>query len=186
MAYQREQIHHPFSQVQCVAILPFYNQSNNPTVDAEVVAQTYDAALQAILGFEVLPVGVTDAQWLVYSQQHGEPVTGEHFQELAEQMGVEALVVGSVTDFDVYYPLRMRCPSADMQRIKVCPPNGERLSWDAQQEDDIPARIVRDKQFDLARSQLSKQIPARDAARQANRPHPRSSLARTSGHACES
>ena len=80
VAYQREQIHHPFSKVQCVAILPFYNQSNNPTVDTEVVAQTYDAALQAIPGFEVLPVGVTDAQWLIYSQQHDEPVTREHFK----------------------------------------------------------------------------------------------------------
>ena len=64
-----------FPQVQRVAVLPFYNQSDNPTVDTEVVAEKYYAALQAIPGFEVLPVGVTKTQWLIYSQQHGDPVT---------------------------------------------------------------------------------------------------------------
>ena len=55
VTYQREQIHNPFPQVQRVAILPFYNQSDNPTIDTEVVAEKYYAALQAIPGFEVLP-----------------------------------------------------------------------------------------------------------------------------------
>lgn len=167
VTYHQEQIHNPFPQVQRVAVLPFYNQSDNPTVDTEVVAEKYYAALQAIPGFEVLPVGVTKTQWLIYSQQHGEPVTGEHFQDLAQQMGVEALVIGSVTDFDAYYPPRMAmtvhwyAANAGFHPI----PNGYGLPWGTQQEEDIPARIVRDTQFDMARSQLSTQTPAPDASR---------------------
>ncbi len=170
VTYHQEQIHNPFPQVQRVAVLPFYNQSDNPTVDTEVVAEKYYAALQAIPGFEVLPVGVTKTQWLIYSQQHGEPVTGEHFQDLAQQMGVEALVIGSVTDFDAYYPPRMAmtvhwyAANAGFHPI----PNGYGLPWGTQQEEDIPARIVRDTQFDMARSQLSTQTPAPDASRQTN------------------
>ena len=89
--HQRDQIHNPFPQVKRVAVLPFYNQSKNPTVDTELVAEKYYAALQAIPGFEVLPVGVTKTQWMIYSQQYGEPVSGEEFQQLAEYMGWKLL-----------------------------------------------------------------------------------------------
>ena len=167
---QREQIHNPFPQVQLVAVLPFYNQSENPTVDTELVADKYYAALQAIPGFEVLPVGVTKTQWMIYSQQHGEPVSGEDFQKLAEYMGVEALVVGSVTDFDAYYPPRMAMTvhwyAANEGFHPI--PNGYGLPWGTQQENDIPSRIVQDTQFDLARSQLATQTPVREKSRQAN------------------
>jgi len=170
VTYQPEQIHNPFPQVQRVAVLPFYNQSENPTVDTELVAETYYAALQAIPGFEVLPVGVTKTQWMIYSQQYGEPVSGEDFQQLAEFMGVEAMVVGSVTDFDAYYPPRMALTvhwyAANKGFHPI--PNGYGLPWGTQQENDIPSRIVRDTQFDLARSQLATQTPIPDDTRQAN------------------
>ena len=169
VTYQREQIHNPFPQVQRVAVLPFYNQSENPTVDTELVAEKYYGALQAIPGFEVLPVGVTKTQWLIYSQQFGEPMNGEEFQKLADFMGVEALVVGSVTDFDAYYPPRMAMTvhwyAANEGFHPI--PNGYGLPWGTQQENDIPSRIVRDTQFDLARSQLATQTPVPDNSRQA-------------------
>ena len=47
-------------------------------------------------------------------------------------------------------------------------PNGYGLPWGTQQENDIPSRIVRDTQFDLARSQLATQTPIPDDTRQAN------------------
>ncbi len=170
ITYQREQIHNPFPQVQRVAVLPFYNQSENPTVDTEVVAEKYYGALQAIPGFEVLPVGVTKTQWMIYSQEHGEPVSGADFQKLADFMGVEALVVGSVTDFDAYYPPRMAMTvhwyAANEGFHPI--PNGYGLPWGTQQENDIPSRIVRDTQFDLARSQLATQTPLPDSSRQAS------------------
>lgn len=171
---QREQIHNPFPQIQRVAVLPFNNQSQNPTVDTELVAEKYYGALQAIPGFEVLPVGVTKTQWMIYSQQHGEPLSGSDFQKLADFMGVEALIVGSITDFDAYYPPRMAMTvhwyAANEGFHPI--PNGYGLPWGTQQENDIPSRIVRDTQFDLARSQLATQTPVPDYSRQASQQDP--------------
>ena len=182
--YQREQIHNPFPQIKRVAVLPFYNQSDEPTINTEMVADQYYAALQAIPGFEVLPVGVAKAQWVAYSRLHGEPTTGRHFQELARQMGVEAIVVGSVTDFDSYYPPRMAMTvhwyAANEGFHPI--PNGYGLPWGTDQEDDIPARIVRETEFDLARSQLSTQSPV---AAESGLPQAMNSTSATSRFAAE-
>ena len=160
--YRREKIHNPFPQIKRVAVLPFYNQSDEPTINTEMVADEYYAALQAIPGFEVLPVGVAKAQWIQYSRIHGEPTTGQQFQELAQQMEVEALVVGSVTDFDSYYPPRMAMTvhwyAANDGFHPI--PNGYGLPWGTDREDQIPSRVVLDTEFDLARSQLSTQTPS--------------------------
>src|SRR6059058_2975843 len=53
------QFHNPFPQIYKVAVLPFFNQSAEPTVDGEAVAMAYYNELQAIPGFEVMPVGVS-------------------------------------------------------------------------------------------------------------------------------
>src|SRR6478609_9109604 len=52
------QFHNPFPQMYKVAVLPFFNQSAEPTVDGEAVAMAYYNELQNIPGFEVMPVGV--------------------------------------------------------------------------------------------------------------------------------
>lgn len=56
------QFHNPFPQLGKVAVLPFYNQSSEPTLDGEVVAKHYYTELQQIPGFEVVPVGVAQLQ----------------------------------------------------------------------------------------------------------------------------
>ncbi len=163
-AWERERVHNPFPQLKRVAVLPFFNQSDEPTLDTERVAEAYYAALQSIPGFEVLPVGATKAQWLQYSQVHGEPVTGAQFQELARFMGVEALIVGSVTDFDSYYPPRMAMTVhwyAANEGFHPIPP-GYGLPWGTEHEKQIPERITREAEFELARSQLATQTPIAD------------------------
>jgi len=158
---QRDEIHNPFPQLKRVAVLPFFNQSSEPTVNSDLVAEKYYAALQAIPGFEVLPVGVAKAQWLQYSLAHGEPRTGAEFQQLAKQMGVEALVVGSVTDFDAYYPPRLAMTvhwyAANEGFHPI--PAGYGLPWGTEHEKQIPRRIAREAEFELARSQLATQTP---------------------------
>lgn len=158
-------MHNPFPQLKRVAVLPFFNQSGEPTLDTEMVAEKYYAALQAIPGFEVLPVGVAKAQWLMYAQQRGEPVTGAQFQELARFMGVEALVVGSVTDFDSYYPPQMAMTvhwyAANEGFHPI--PAGYGLPWGTEQQKDIPTKIAREAEFELARSQLATQTPVNDS-----------------------
>ncbi len=157
----RDVLHNPFPQLKRVAVLPFFNQSSEPTVNSDQVAESYYAALQAIPGFEVLPVGVAKAQWLQYALIHGEPRTGKEFQQLAQQMGVEALVVGSVTDFDAYYPPRLAMTVhwyAANEGFHAIP-SGYGLPWGTDAEKQIPPRIVREAEFELARSQLATQTP---------------------------
>ncbi|MGV3482952.1 MAG: hypothetical protein ACO1RT_00895, partial [Planctomycetaceae bacterium] len=103
----RPSLHNPFPQLKQVAVLPFFNQSQEPTLDGEAVALAYYAELQAIPGFEVLPVGVASNLLQQYSRTYGEPHSGPQFQQLAQFMGVEAVVVGAVTDYGAYYPPRL-------------------------------------------------------------------------------
>jgi len=159
--WERERVHNPFPQLKRVAVLPFFNQSGEPTLDTEMVAEKYYAALQAIPGFEVLPVGVAKTQWLLYAQQRGEPRSGAQFQELARFMGVEALVVGSVTDFDSYYPPQMAMTvhwyAANEGFHPI--PAGYGLPWGTEHQKEIPRKITREAEFELARSQLATQTP---------------------------
>ncbi len=157
----REAVHNPFPQLKRVAVLPFYNQSSAPTVNTDQVAESYYAALQAVPGFEVLPVGVAKSQWLNYSRMYGEPREGADFQRLAQYMGVEAVVVGSVTDFDAYYPPRIAMTThwyaANPGFHPI--PAGYGLPWGTDAEKQIPHRIAQEAEFELARSQLSTQTP---------------------------
>ena len=165
-ARTRDVLHNPFPQLKRVAVLLFFNQSEHPNLDGEAVARAYYGALQAIPGFEVLPVGVTAMQWQAYASQFGEPRTGADFQRLAQMMDVEAIVVGSVTDFDSYYPPRMAmtvhwyAASEGFHPI----PAGYGLPWGTEGEEKIPARIVREAEFELARSQLKTQLPQEPTA----------------------
>lgn len=157
----RDSLHNPFPQLARVAVLPFFNQSSEPTVNSEQVAESYYAAVQAIPGFEVLPVGVTKGQWFAYAMRFGEPKTGEDFQRLAQYLDVDAVVVGSVTDFDAYYPPRI---GLTVHWYAANPgfhpiPAGYGLPWGTESEDKIPRRIVREAEFELARSQLRTQTP---------------------------
>lgn len=157
----RDSLHNPFPQMKRVAVLPFFNQSGEPTVNAEQVAESYYQALQSVPGFEVLPVGVTKSQWFAYSQQYGEPTRGDEFQRFARFLNVEALVVGSVTDFDAYYPPRMGLTVhwyAANEGFHPVPP-GYGLPWGTDAEENIPRRIVREAEFELARSQMETQSP---------------------------
>lgn len=160
----RDRIHNPFPQLKKVAIVPFFNQSDNPNVDTELVTRKYYAALQSILGFEVMPVGVSKRLWMQYVAVNGEPRSGADFQQLAKEIGVEALVVGSVTEFDAYYPPRMALTvnwfAANQGFHPI--PAGYGLPWGTEQEKDIPRRITREAEFELARSQLATQTPITD------------------------
>ncbi len=157
----RDSLHNPFPQIKRVAVLPFYNQSSEPSVDGDAIAEAYYAELQSIPGFEVLPVGVTKAQWFQYASVYGEPRDGKSFQHLAQVLGVEAVVVGSVTDFDMYYPPRLAMTvhwyAANEGFHPI--PAGYGLPWGTEAEKEIPRRIVREAEFELARSQLATQSP---------------------------
>jgi hypothetical protein len=154
------QIHNPFPQLSRVAVLPFYNQSSEPTVDGVEVALAYFGELQAVPGFEVMPVGV--AKRLLESSGW-MPTSGEDYQRLAQFMGVDAVVVGSVTEFSPYYPpslgLAVRWYAANPGFYPV--PPGYGLPWGTSEEEFIPDSLVFEAEFALAKEQLKTQTPRR-------------------------
>src|SRR5207244_6501450 len=82
------QFHNPFPQIYRVAVLPFFNQSAEPTVDGEAVAMAYYNELQNIPGFEVMPVGVAKQMLAASITAPGrEPRRGLAAQRLAPLMG---------------------------------------------------------------------------------------------------
>ncbi len=153
------QVHNPFPQLARVAILPFNNLSNEATVDGEQVALSYFAELQAIPGFEVVPVGVAKN---VLLQQQLNPGNVDDVRKLAAILNVDAVVVGAVTDYDAYYPPRM---GLAVDWIAANPgfhpiPAGYGLPWGTPEEEYIPDALVGETEFGIAREQLKTQSPA--------------------------
>ncbi len=156
--FQQPLFHNPFPQLHRVAVLPFYNQSAEPTVDGDAVAIAYFNHLQAIPGFEVMPVGVAKR---MLEATGIEPRSGADFQRLAQMMGVDAVLVGSITDYSPYYPPRM---GLSVDWFAANPsfhpiPAGYGLPWGTADEEYIPSGLVQEAEFALAREQLKTQTP---------------------------
>ncbi len=178
-ARPRARFHNPLPQLHRVAILPFFNQSDEPTLNQIDVAEAYYAELQAIPGFEVVPIGVTVGMVEDYAfgmnlvDPRGQIAWGRiNFQELAAAMGVDALVVGSVTDYDPYYPPRLamttRWYAANPAFHPV--PAGYGLPWGTKAEKKIPRRIQLETELAVARAQLATQTPSLSAPDALNAP----------------
>ncbi|HEX4412797.1 MAG TPA: hypothetical protein VH107_04155, partial [Lacipirellulaceae bacterium] len=96
-------IHNPFPQLSKVAVAPFFNLSDEKTVDGRKFALAYFAELQSIQGFEVVPLGVTEEAIIAHRVDLSKP---SEARRLANILGVDAVVIGSVTDYTPYYPPR--------------------------------------------------------------------------------
>lgn len=152
------QFHNPFVQLRRVAVVPFANQSESPTVDGYEVASAYARQMQLVPGFEVLPIGAVRAQQAVFEQQvlGGPMLRGDDFQRFAQYLGVDALLQGSIVDFDPYYPPRMTLKvnwyAADPQFQRI--PVGYGLPWGDDEEKDIPHAVVLESERELAAAQI--------------------------------
>lgn len=94
-------VRNPVVGLETVAIAPFFNLSQERTVDGREFALDYYAELQKVPGFEVLPVGVTERAMV----ENGISLAGpEDAVRLAKILDVDAVVVGAVTDYDPYNP----------------------------------------------------------------------------------
>ena len=153
------QYHNPFPQLHRVAVLPFYNQSAESTVDGEAVAIAYYNELQLIPGFEVMPVGVAKQ---LLAATGIEPATSSDFQKLARLMNVDAVLIGSITEYSPYYPPRIGIAvdwyAANPGFHPI--PAGYGLPWGTADEEYIPSALVQEAEFELAKEQLATQTPA--------------------------
>ena len=94
----------PVPGLSTVAIAPFTNLSQERSADPRRFAFAYAAELQKVDGFEVVPVGVVEQAIVDARLSMDSP---EDAVRLAEMLGVDAVVVGSITDYDPYYPPRI-------------------------------------------------------------------------------
>jgi len=150
--------HNPFPQLAKVAIIPFNNQSDEPTLDVHQVTQGYYSQLQSIRGFEVVPIGVV-ARAMQATNNDASDI--EQLRELGKMLGADAVVVGSVTDYSPYYPKRM---TLAVNWYATNPgfhpiPAGYGLPWGTSEEEFIPESHVWESEFALAREQLATQVP---------------------------
>ena len=148
----------PFPQLRTIAIVPFANQSEDPTLSGERVALAYLNELQAIRGFEVLPLGAVKQR---LAQYPGNLTSGADFQAFAQYLGVDAVIIGSITDYDAYYPPRMSlkvnwyAANPNFHPVEV----GYGLPWGTKQEKNIPKWVQYEAQRALATEQLKTQTP---------------------------
>ncbi len=158
----RPVIRNPFPQLSRVAVTPFFNQSDEPTVDGRQVAMAYFAELQATPGFEVVPLGVVEEAMIAHRVDLHGP--GEA-RRLAKILGVDAVVVGSVTDFSEYYPprlgLRVEWYTANLGFHEI--PAGYGLPWGTSEEEFIPDSLVYESQLALAKAEMAAKTPDCDA-----------------------
>ncbi|MCU0716604.1 MAG: hypothetical protein MUD03_10805 [Pirellula sp.] len=159
----KPKFHNPFPELSRVAILPFRNQSEEPTLSGARVSLAYYNELQSVPGFEVLPLGVVEQALMVYEQQKlGRPIaTADDFQQFAQFLGVDAVLQGSVTDYTPYYPPRMTlkvnwyAANPGLHPIPV----GYGLPWGTKEEKKIPDWIRLESERALAREQMATQTP---------------------------
>ena len=160
--YHQPQFHNPFPQLSRVAVAPFFNLSTEPTVDGRKVAIAYYNELQAIPGFEVVPVGVTETVMATHKIDLRGPKGADEARRLAQIMKVDAVVIGAVTDYSPYYPPRF---GLEVQWYAANPgfhpiPPGYGLPWGTPDEKDIPGPLVFEAEMALAKAQMKTQTPA--------------------------
>ena len=151
-------LHNPYPQLSKVAIAPFFNLSDEPTLDGRRVALAYYNELQLVPGYEVVPVEVVEQK----IQEHQIALHGPaDARLLAQILGVDAVVVGAVTDYCPYYPprcgLQVEWYAANPNFHPI--PAGYGLPWGGPEERDIPAPLVFEAEFALAKAQLKTQTP---------------------------
>jgi len=154
----RPVIHNPFPQISKVAVAPFFNQSDEATVDGRKFAMAYFAELQATPGYEVVPLGVVEDAILAH---HVDLSNAGEARRLAHILGVDAVVIGSVTDYTPYYPprlgLRVEWYAANAGFHEI--PPGYGLPWGTPEEEFIPQPLVFEAEFAQAKARLAAQTP---------------------------
>lgn len=160
-------LHNPFPQLTKVAVAPFFNLSTEPTVDGRQFALAYFNQLQLVPGFEVVPVGVVERAAQMHKIQLSNP---SEARRLAQILGVDAIVIGAVTDFNIYYPPRCGM-QVEWYAANSCfhpIPPGYGLPWGTPQEEFIPGPVVLEAEMALARAQLKTQTPISPTQSQPN------------------
>lgn len=160
------EVHNPFPQLAKVAVVEFINNTPDDTVvDGLQFALMYASELQTIPGFEVVPPDVAREEMRKLRMNPYELADPGRRRLLADSLGVDALVIGTVNEYTPYYPPRLGLKVnwyAANPGFHPIPP-GYGLPWGTPAEEDIPDSLVFEAEFALAREQLKTQTPLSDS-----------------------
>jgi len=158
--YEEPNIYNPYPQLTNVAVAPFFNQSDDTSLNTVRVARLYGTELQKIPGVEVkYPV---DSVVEAMQQTNNKLSSPADFRALAQHLGVDAVVVGYVRDYEmVTYPPKMTLATewyaSNPGYHPILPGYG--TPWGTAQEELIPDAIKFEAEHALAREQLKTQTP---------------------------
>ncbi|BBO30932.1 hypothetical protein PLANPX_0544 [Lacipirellula parvula] len=160
---QEPTIRNPFPQLRRVAVAPFFNQSDSPTVDGREFAMAYFTELQLTPGFEVVPLGVVEEAIIAHRIDLNRP--GEA-RRLGQLLGVDAVAIGAVIDYAEYYPprigMRVEWYASNPGFHEI--PAGYGLPWGTPEEEFIPDSLVYESQMALFRAEMQGISPQCDEA----------------------
>jgi hypothetical protein len=162
---RRPTVHNPFPQLSRVAVVEFFNSTPDDTiVDGFDVAVAYASELQAVPGFEVVPPDIVRPALrdLRLTPMHlRDPAK---LRQLGETLGVDAIVLGVITEYSPYYPPRMGL-KINWYATNPCfhpIPPGYGLPWGTPAAEEIPDEVLFEAEMALAREQLKTQTPLPD------------------------
>jgi len=92
----------PYPGTRSLAVVPFLNQSGSGAVDTIAVTDEFYTQLQQIDGFEVMPVNRVLSTFL--RQGINNISNPGDALALADLLKVDAVIVGSITRYDPYFP----------------------------------------------------------------------------------
>jgi hypothetical protein len=151
-------VRNPFPQLSRVAVAPFFNLSAEPSVDGRQFALAYFNELQSTPGFEVVPIGVVESALEAHALGLESAADA---RRLAQILGVDAVVVGAVTDYSPYYPprvgLRVEWYAAHPAFHPI--PPGYGLPLGTPEECEIPESLLYEVELASARAELDAQTP---------------------------
>lgn len=155
----RPVVENPYPEIQTVAVLPFSNQTNDPSVDVMEVARCYAAEVQKIGGFTVISVDTVAAKMKAAGITSLNSV--EEVRLLCRILGVDGVFIGRVNIWSDQSPLELGITVewyATNQYFQPSP-TGHGLPWGTTREEEIPAPLISAAERELAKAQLATQTP---------------------------
>jgi hypothetical protein len=152
-------LHNPFPQIRSVAIVPFYNFTDNPNVNGREFATAFGNELQKIPGFRVIANKIVEETMLKNDLHKFEDI--DDIRYLGQLLNVDAVVIGKIHGFSMNYPpiakFETEWYSVNPYFYPTLPGYG--LPWGTEHESFIPDKIVLLSELELASSQLKTQTP---------------------------
>ena len=155
-------LHNPFvGEMYSVAIVPFYNYTENPKVDGREFARQFALELQRVPGFKVISNKIVEETMWEHKLDLHRPESVDDIRYLAQLLKVDAVVIGRIHEFSMSYPPRTKF---ETEWYSVNPylhpiPAGSNLQWGTEYEHYIPDKIVLQAEIELARAQIQTQTP---------------------------